>query len=72
MDMQLVALFRRIQLLYLWANFLENELWFHFLYTGVYLPQIFYVLYSLGINIGNVKIGPKICNIEVQMGATFE
>ena len=36
------------------------------------VSQIFYVLFSLGIHISNVKLGPKIGNFEVQMGETFE
>ena len=36
------------------------------------ISQIFYFLFSLGIHLGNVKLGPKIGTLEVQMAATFE
>lgn len=36
------------------------------------MPPIFDVLFSLRINEGNVKLGPKMCNLEVQLGVTFE
>ena len=36
------------------------------------VSQIFYILFSVGIHRGNVKLGPKIGNFEVQMGVTFE
>ena len=36
------------------------------------VSQIFDILFSLGIHRGNVILGPKICNFEVQMGVTFQ
>ena len=36
------------------------------------ISQIFYILFSLGIHRGNVKLGPKIGNFEVQMDVPFE
>ena len=37
----------------------------------VTVSQIFDILFSLGIHRGNIELGPKIGNFEVQMGATF-
>ena len=39
-------------------------------YQNVY--QIFDNLFSLGIHRGNVELGTKISNFEVQMAVTFE
>ena len=36
------------------------------------ISQLFDNLFSLGIHKGNVKLGPKIGNFELQMGVTFE
>ena len=36
------------------------------------LSQIFYILFSLGIHRGTVKLGPTVDNFEVQMVVPFE
>ena len=63
-----MALFQRIQFLYLWAIFSKN---FRLLRTCVTTKLYFKLLITL-INKETVKLGPKICSLEVQMGVTFE
>ena len=36
------------------------------------ISQIIYILLSLGIHRGNVNLGPRIGNFEVQMDVPFE
>ena len=61
-----------LQLLYLCAIFSEKFLgcFWHVLHQNV--SHIFDILFSLGKDRGNVKLGLKIGNLELQMGLLFE
>ena len=67
-----MALFQRIQIHYLWAKISEICLVALDMCDFQNISQIFYILLSLGIHRGNVNLGPRIGNFEVQMDVPFE